>query len=226
MDAFTRRVAFGLIAADFIWLLLFVVAFFIAREGYIDKVPTPLHLEHHLSLPSFWVYAKFALCAVVLWQCWTRARDPLFRALAVVFVILIIDDAFEIHEALGIFFADALRIPEFLGLVPQDRGEPIAYALLGLVCLTVLFMGYRQASAEARKVGLNFLKLFVALAVFGAAIDFIHGVSRNIEGTLGRATYFGLTVLEDGGEMVVVSLMAIYALHVQRAWAPSMARPA
>ena len=136
-------------------------------------------------------------------------------SLAIIFTGLFLDDAFELHEFLGRELARILSIPEFAHLIDQDRGEPIAWVLIGSFYLAILLLALPKSSATARKVAFTFVRLFILLAFFGIVTDFIHALIKGIEGVDTRVVSFAMKLVEDGGEMVVGSLMlaTVYALY-------------
>lgn len=223
MDTSTRRVAFAFIAVDLLWLGLFLASFAAKYLGFIDRVPTLLHIEHHMSLGSFWIYFKFLSCAALLWASANRSGQPLFRSLAVIFFILAIEDALELHERIGPYIIEIFNVQPYFGIAVTNWDDPIAFGGLGLICLALAIHGYRRSSARARQIGWNFLKLIVLLACFGVLADFVSALLLGLEGSMRRFIHIVMSLVEDGGEMIVVSLITVYAIYVLRSLNPSTA---
>ncbi len=208
---------YWLLGIDVSFVLLNIFAQGAFQLDLIAHVPVLLDIEHHRSLASFYLYLKWAALSVFFCLFWIENRQSVFLSLAVIFAGLFFDDAFELHEYLGRVLAHALSVPEFGNLIDQDRGEPIAWAAIGSVYLGILLFGMYRSSAFAREIALLFVKLFLLLAFFGIVTDFIHAFVKRIPGVNTHALSFGLGLIEDGGEMVVGSLMLVAAvlLHVR-----------
>lgn len=85
----------------------------------------------------------------------------------------------------------------------HDLGELIGSASSGLILLPALLAAYRFAARANRKVFHD----VVLLVIFGVDVDMVHiafSGSPRIELVLG--------ILEDGGEMLAVSLLLWYVL--------------
>jgi len=90
-----------------------------------------------------------------------------------------------------------------MGLRPRDWGELLVTAAVGLVLLTPVATGYVRGNAEAKRHTLVMAMLLALLVFFGVFIDMVHI-------WLGSDPW-GL--LEDGGEMIAVSLVLYYVFR-------------
>ena len=102
---------------------------------------------------------------------------------------------------MGGSFVDLLDIQPAFGLRGQDYGEVGAYAIAGIIFLLSGWLAYRHGSSLARRIGLHLLVGVFALAVFGVGADMAH----QLLGSRFPWTETSLVVLEDGGELIVVS---------------------
>jgi hypothetical protein len=189
------------IAADVFFIILHVIYAF-----------TP-----HLNHPSFNVeddrsggeaiqYAKALWIALgFLWIALLR-RSAGYIPRVLLFTYVVLDDAFQLHELLGRDIAIALDYPELLGLRPDDLGELTFHSIALAVILPLLAAAYYSGSREFRKFSVNMVILLVVLGVFGVAFDMLHIIATG--GPLEQLA----GVLEDGGEMIVMSVIAAFAL--------------
>jgi hypothetical protein len=97
-----------------------------------------------------------------------------------------------------------------LGLRAQDFGEIAASALAGVVFLLLGLLSYRVSSPFARSVGIYILLGIILLAFFGVFVDTIH----TFLGYKFRWTNQPLEMIEDGGELIVVSIIFWFSYSV------------
>lgn len=156
--------------------------------------------EQFQYIKQIWLCAALGLLWIV-----TRGRS--FLVWALFFFFLLLDDALQLHETLGVKISAALDLGPAFGLRPDDFGELIFAGAVGGSLL--LFVAYimRVGSDQARQLSADLMCFVGALAVFGVLIDTLHTI-----------TYFrwpaiapALALIEDGGEMIVVSCIAAYA---------------
>ncbi len=93
-------------------------------------------------------------------------------------------------------------------LRPTDYGELLVIAGVAGVLFLLVALAHRRADAPARADSRRLLLLLLLLGVFGVAFDLIHSMA-------GAGTPAALAALvEDGGEMVMMSLIAAYCFEV------------
>lgn len=155
--------------------------------------------------PEMWGYAKEALIVLLLGGTQALRRQPVYRALALLFAVVLTDDAFAVHEALGGALAAAT------GIV-ASTGELLAWAALGLVPMLAVAAAYRRSDRHSRADAEAVLAGFALLIFFAVGMDEVHSfVHRHVEGfqTL-------LTLAEDGGELLTLTLLCALALGIVR----------
>jgi hypothetical protein len=148
---------------------------------------------------ALWIALAFLLIALL-------RRSAGYVPWALLFTYIVLDDVFQLHELLGRDIAIALDYPELLGLRPDDLGELTFYAIALAVILPLLAAAYLWGSREFRTLSVNMAILLVVLGVFGVVFDMAHIMvtGSSVEQLAG--------VLEDGGEMIVMSVIAAFAL--------------
>lgn len=150
-------------------------------------------------LKSLWAGALAALLAV-------RRRAAVLAAWALVCGYLLADDWFQLHERFGAAFAE--RVPA-LGSLANDVGELVWTGGVGLVLLTVVAVTHVRAAARDRAVPAVLVVLFGVLVLLGIVLDAVHHTILEIP-----AFDVPLTTLEDGGELVALSVIVTFLFAV------------
>lgn len=206
----------GLMATARTWLVLLIAADLAFILLHVISVETsllrgrPFSLEADNGLPEAYQYVKqfwVALCMAALFR---RTRAAVYSGWALVFAFLLIDDAFQLHENVGKWLSVRFAFPAVFGLRPDDLGELLFAAMVGAVTMLLIGFGFWRGDSHARSVSRDMAILVVALAVVGVGFDIVHVIAYFEARPLAQF----LLILEDGGEMIVVSLMAAYMFNV------------
>ncbi|MBD3587476.1 hypothetical protein HHX48_17190 [Salinimonas sp. HHU 13199] len=150
-------------------------------------------------LKIFWVICLLALLFM-------RHKAAVLLAWMFIFGYMLLDDSLKVHEAGGSYLVANLDIQPALRLRAQDFGELLVTAIAGTFLFSFLAVTYFKAGAYARRVTHRLLALVAAIAFFGIVIDMVH-----IMVPWGN-TFFA--ILEDGGEMLIMSLTLGYCFHL------------
>ena len=120
-------------------------------------------------------------------------------AFAAILFVTFLDDAFELHEAIGHMFNAGL------GLSPVV-GDLIGFSTTGLLSAVFWLAGTRLIRGEDDWLAyLVFTAYFAILIFFGVGVDAVHGMlGRNVSQTLS-------TLVEDGGELVMTAVISLSA---------------
>jgi hypothetical protein len=111
-----------------------------------------------------------------------------------------LDNAFTIHEELGLFLSTRFEFPGVIGLRPQDLGELLVSGSVGTLFIALLGVTYRQAVPRERRTIPALLALLGILALFGVSFDML-GVAFDSQ---------WIDFLEDAGEMLAMSAILGY----------------
>jgi len=188
-----------LLAIDFVFFFLHFLPLF----GVLNN---PLFsLEEDGGYPERYQYAKTFSIVVLLVMVSAKAKVIGYVAWAVLFLYLLLDDALSIHESVGLHVATSLDFSPAFGLRARDFGELVVTAIAAALLLAPLAVLYLRGSVAFRLVSKYLFLLLVALAFFGIFVDMLHVALQQ-----GWKVSFLLGALEDGGEMVVMSVMAAY----------------
>ena len=152
---------------------------------------------------SFGYGLELAACALFSVSAWVYRKKQWYAFAAILFVTFL-DDAFELHEAIGRMFNAGL------GLSPVV-GDLIGFSSTGLLLLVSWLAGARMIHEEDDWFSyLAFTAYFAILVFFGVGVDAVHGMlGRNVSQTL-------LTLIEDGGELATTAVIIVRIRHVLR----------
>jgi hypothetical protein len=170
-------------------------------------------LTRDLGYPEHFQYLKELCITLLLAWAGLRFRDRWLWLWSALFAYLLLDDRLLLHERSGSWIASQLELGGWFGPHAVHVGELAYMAFLGLTALCAAgLMLARGRRPGARNIDLALL--FGVLVFFGAGVDFVHayGDSRG---------WRGLGLLEDGGEMLAMSLIAAYVAPLPRAAALS-----
>jgi hypothetical protein len=167
-------------------------------------------LETDGGLAEFYQYMKQFWLTLCLFAAYIQRREIPFLCWSGLFGFLLVDDVVQFHERVGYYLGQKLALPAVLGLRPDDFGELIVAAVVGgglLLALAVTQLRHRGPSWRASR---DLLILTCALGACGVLLDLFHVI---VYFRLpGLATFVAL--LEDGGEMLIVSALTAYAFNI------------
>ena len=194
-----------LIGADLTFIVLHLVN---VETGWLRGAG--ISLEAEVGVPETYQYIKefwiTACMAAMFWR--TRVRP--YVGWAIVFTFLLLDDAGQIHERVGAWLAGRYALPGVLGLRPADTGELLFAATVGAAVFALVGFAFWRGSEQTRRISRDVLCLLLVLSVPGVLVDMLHVVSYLQRSQLAQV----LLVIEDGGEMLVMSVLTAYAFHV------------
>lgn len=192
-----------LLASD----LVFIVLHILEMQGRLPRANgfnVELLITFEGSLGESFQHLKEALVAVCLMIVAVRRRHLLFAGWSLLYAYLAADDTFQIHENF------AMRMTRWLGLPvsmrTQDTGEIAVSAFAAAIFLVPIALGWWRASVQSRRIAVPLAALLGLLVFFGIGVDALHAMVRGSELVLGT--------LEDGGEMLAMSLTLAYVIHL------------
>ena len=191
-------------------LILLVASDLAFIAGHVLNA-TVLHATNLLNTdvdggyPEVFQYLKFFWIAILLVLTGARRRSVHYCAWALVFTYFLLDDALMLHEHVGASVSETLGFVPALGMRSADFGELIVSATAAAVLGIGLLVAYLRGSADFRKFSHDLVLLVGGLVFFGVGLDTIHVFFER----------FFLALLEDGGEMLMTSLIVWYAFLAQ-----------
>lgn len=191
-----RTLLAALLAVDALLIALHVMQ----RLGWLHDAA--FRLQQDGGVAEWWQYGQTASVAALLLALWRMRGPALYAAWAALFVYIVTDDALELHEQVGEWLAHAAALPPVGGLRPQDLGELMVLGCAGIVlvggCLVAHWRCPDRVARGHSRVLLGLLGLLVVCGVFADMGQFAMAAAG--------LPLHGMTILEDGGEIVAVSL--------------------
>jgi hypothetical protein len=199
--------------ALFVLLLFGDLAFTVLHLIYVETGflrGMRISLESDGGPSEIYQYVKEFWLIVCMVIAFVSTRHRVFLSWALVFTFLLADDAGQIHENLGSSFSERYQLPAPFGVRPKDIGEMIVGLSAGLIALIVVLAGLWRSTEQCRRISRDLAVMVVALGVAGILVDMVHVVAYYSGSLLAQL----LIVIEDGGEMVIMSALTAYAFHV------------
>ena len=125
------------------------------------------------------------------------------------FGYLLVDDMMMVHETYGFALIDILGLQPAYGLRALDFGEVIVSAIAAITLGIPLMIGFLYGNKPSRWLYSLMLTLVCLLATFGVIVDLAHVKFAEAVGH-----FDWIAVVEDGGEMIVVTWMVVLAVRV------------
>jgi len=194
-------------------IFIFINIFFYIYDIRFKNILTSmLNLEQDLSIPEFFQYNKFLWSAFICLLLSFRRNYVLFFLISFDFIILLVDDAMSLHEKIGKVLSKQFHVVPIAGLRLQDYGEVVFSMVTAYFVFLLLTVAYIFSNKQVRSQILNIGLLVIVLGFFGVVIDTLHViVSANGQS---NAVGFALAVIEDGGEMIVATIMLSYVFKI------------
>lgn len=172
-------------------------------------------LDTDTGLGGLWGFGKAIAAAWFAHRVVRRTQITVYLVWAVTFVTVALDDLAEIHENVGDRLAGAVDLPSVAGLRGADLGELLVWAMLGAPLLVLIGVTVRHADVRGRVDSVRFFALMAVLVATAAGLDAVHMASTDTTGGDPWAVT-PVGVLEDGGELIVVSLLLSSAVAASR----------
>lgn len=138
-----------------------------------------------------------------------HVRSRVLGFLALVFGFVWFDDSSRYHETAGLMLAQAGLVRDALGVSAKNVGQIVAWGAVGLALLPVLFWAWAGRRPGDSGVLVAVGAAFGLLALFGAGADWLSVA-------VPREWYEFVAVIEDGGEIVMASVVAALAIGICR----------
>jgi len=194
-----------LVLTDFFFIVLHIL------HTHTGIGPSSLFsIEQDQGFAEIFQYTKeYWIGLMLLWLALKR-RSFLFLGWSLLFFFLLFDDALRFHEEAGYILVKYFNLQPMLGLRAQDIGELGIAVIVGVGFLTIIGISHYFSEQRLRDISMRIAILLAALVFFGVFIDMIHSLFRHT-----KASNL-LALIEDGGEMVVMSLITWYVFKIDQ----------
>ncbi|GAA5189105.1 hypothetical protein [Ferrimonas gelatinilytica] len=165
------------------------------------------YAEIYQYLKELWIILLLAIL-------WLRVRQPVFIGWLLLWLYLLLDDSLQLHEQAGEWLAQPVTWEKWAGIGADAWGEFLYLSVVGAALVALLYWTHKRSASGSQRQVLPLWGLLVLLVFCGGIGDMLHSAFYDVP--IWQVLF---VLLEDGGEMVVVSLMvvALLALHLKPA---------
>jgi hypothetical protein len=197
----STKVLFLLLLAD----LAFMLAHGIYTMGLVSSYVYSIDSDG--SYAELFQYIKEYWIVIILFVIAIRRKHIIYFAWSSLFMYFLLDDSLKIHESFGKYLAEYFEFQPMFQLRAQDFGELSVSIFFGLLLFTLIGVSYLFSDNVAKRISKYLLILVFSLAFFGVIVDMLH--------TIIPWGYSLIGFIEDGGEMLVMSIIVWYVFNLR-----------
>ena len=155
-------------------------------------------------------YIKYFWIIILFIYILRSTKIILYLSWVLVFVFFFFNDAFQLHQEIGHYIARNFDFNPPFHLSLQDVGELVYFIISGVLISGMLFWSYKRGNQNFKISTIDLGIFMLVIVFFGVVVDAVY-VAFRLYGV-------GLSIFEDTGEMLVVSLILwyVYTLSVTR----------
>lgn len=207
----SAKLFYLLLATDFAFIILHVI------YAATDLIPSDyFSIERERGYAELFQYIKEYWIGLILVILAVKWRSILCLIWSLLFFYLLLDDSLGIHENLGGVISQQLAFSPAFNLRAKDFGELLVSASIGLFFLIAIAVTYRFGDRIPREISRYLIVMLFALALFGIVGDLLH---MAFDGSFLKP-FLGL--VEDGGEMIVMSVIAWFVFKQMERLKPTI----
>ncbi len=197
----TKKLLVLLLSVDVVFILLQI-------PYHMGMMSSPMFsIETDRGYPEVYQYIKEFWIILLLFGAFLCHKPRLvYLVWTCLFAYILVDDAMSVHENVGRWAAAEFNLQPMFGLRARDLGELGFSAIAGSLLFSGIGMAYFFSNAQGRTITKHLTGLFALLVMFGIGVDMIHEMVSQ-----GKIVW---GVIEDGGEMCIISLMAWYVFKL------------
>jgi hypothetical protein len=192
-----------LLSTDFVFIVLhsvlhIIIAAFAPDASLCNTSGICSYMDIYHLMMLFWVIILFAYVL-------RSTRFAGYISWILVFTFFLFDDALLLHQKIGDHVAGIYDARPLYNLsLPPRYFELTTLAIMGFILLAIVAWAYLHSPLVFRKVSIDMLLFIAALVFFGLIVDLAEAAR------LGPGVILTLQIIEDGGEIVVDSLILWY----------------
>lgn len=199
-----------------LWILISLDVLFIL--GHISlvlseaKQPNSFLLDaEDWGYPELFQYVKYSTILGLVTYLIIGQKKYAYVPAIPLFVLLFIDDVFQLHYKAAWYFVYHLKITTVAGIKAVAIGQLLYYIGIGFGMFLFSLLFYKNATYQVKKAFAQIGILLVVFLFFGIGIDFLSVLLENYIPTIIKAL---LTVVEEGGEMISLSLLVWFFCYL------------
>ena len=199
----TKFVLAFVFSVDIVLMLIHIVV----MVGW--DAPDILRIDMDGSYGEAYQYAKYVWLLILLLVYARENRNWPMVAWALLIFYFLVDDALVVHERIGLWYSSSSWSFGIGPISAQTLGELTVSALVALVLLVPLVVGYLRADRRTKWIFRVMTALIVVLLVFALVVDAVHALFIDVK-LIDRALGF----IEDMGEMLALSALVVFAFRI------------
>lgn len=185
------------------------IVFILGHIGIVlfwDSEPSAWLLDAPgVGYPELFQYLKYVMILFFVGQLIIIKKKYVYMPFLVLFLILLVDDAYQLHSKASWFFVHVLNLHTTMGIKGLIFGQLIYATVMGMFLFGFSSLFFLKASERIKHTFLDVFMLFTVFLFFGIGIDIVHNLLENVYWMLPF-----LTLVEEGGEMITLSILAWY----------------
>ena len=202
-----KKLLLRLLLIDFIFIIIHITVCLVYYLGYIEDFGEYnfLVLTQDESYAEMFQYLKYIAFIVMTIYLISIEKSYAYISWVLLFLFFLLDDSLSLHELAGELLAEKYNFEPKFGLRAVDFGELGFVAVMGSIILFTMGIAYFRGGDSFKKRTHRLLFLLAFLVLFGVGFDMLHEM-------LGENLIVGFVIglIEDGGEMLIVTLMVCY----------------
>jgi hypothetical protein len=196
-----------LLLVDLVFLIIHLIVTNIELGGPFNYRMLSISVDR--GYPEVFQYIKMFWVILLLLYLARKRHRFLFISWSLLFFYLLLDDSLEIHERIGEVISAQLPFDTMIGLRAQDFGELIVTAIFAAVLFGIILIAHINSEEPGRRISRTLFKMILALVFFGIFLDMADIVIT------GNASNSPLDIIENFGEMVVISVITWYMFSLE-----------
>lgn len=191
-------------------LLILADIIFIIGHGavvfFFESEPNNFLLDAQgFGYPELFQYVKYIVIQLFLGNLLIVKKKYTLIPFLPLFFVLLIDDMYQLHSKAGWLVVHLLNLKSVMGIKALIFGQLTFISLAGIVFLSFSFLFYRKSSESIKRIFVDIFMLLAVFLFFGIAIDIVNQQFEQV-----YVVSSVLTVIEEGGEMIALSLLVWY----------------
>ncbi len=204
--SFHKPSLFAFLGVNIFLISLTIILGVLAMNNGSRAIHDFFNIGRDWSAAEIFGYLQWALMATIFFVARFKGGEVIFFWLGLALLFILSDDSLQIHEKMGWLGGALLGENNPLS---SAIGEIVFFAFAGALLFGPLLLVWIQTSKQVKGKIWPLAFLFLGLVFFGVGVDFLHFLAPETSWIGGL-----LLIAEDGGEMIILSLMASYVIGV------------